>query len=182
MVMMPTGPVGVCLGTSPNHQTIGPQQPGQPPGVPQVGPNGPPRNEGLLMTANAPPNGAPGGYYGMDVPQGPPQQALNVVQPGGSATTSPTGGADPVNPNGNNVQPGGIMGQPQPGAGPQNGFLSQQQQAANAATQSNYSTTGQGTWTGSNTLTYTQAMQPDMQRQGNYCEYNHAIDYHLSVP
>lgn len=176
MVMMPTnGPVGVLLGTSPNHQQTPPQQAGAPPGVsgqPQ-GPTSASRNEGLLMTANAPPNGSAGGYYGMDVSQA--QQPLNV-QPVGAgagpvATTSPAGGADPVNPNG--APGGGLLGQTQPQApgGPPNGYMAQQQQPNSAAAQNNYSTTGQGTWTGSNTLTYTQAMQPDMQRQqGNYCE------------
>lgn len=182
--MMPTnGPVGVCLGTSPNHQTPPQQQqPGQSGGVQQPqGPNGPPRNgaEGLLMTANAPQNGSgsSGGFYGMEVPQA--QQPLNVHPGGGagptaaSTSTSPTGGPDPSNAIGNGVG-GGLLGQSQAQAvaGPPNGYMSQQPpQPNNAAAQNNYSTTGQGTWTGSNTLTYTQAMQPDMQRQqGNYCE------------
>lgn len=166
MVMMPAnGQMGVCLGTSPNQQQT-PPQPGALPGAPQ-GPNGGAAcNDGLLMPANAPPNGS--GYYGMDVPQA--QQSLNV-QPGAAGTgpvdnTSPTGGADPLNPNGNRAV--GVS-QPQ-AAGEQDGYMAQQRQTNSAATQ-NYSTTGQGTWTGANTLTYTQAMQPDMQRQqGNYCK------------
>lgn len=164
--MMPSTGGPVCLGTSPNHQA-----PAAPVGPP-AGLNGGPRNapDGLLMTANPqqqqPPNGSAGGYYGMD---STPQQPLNV-QPGGgpqgpAATTSPTGGGDAANAN-NSVSGGQSQGAP---GGQSNGYLQQQTNSATAA--QTYSTTGQGTWTGSNTLTYTQAMQPDMQRQqGNYCK------------
>lgn len=168
----------MCLGTSPNHQAP------PPPVGPPSGLNGGPRNapDGLLMTANPqqqPPNGSTGGYYGMDTT--PQQQPLNVQPGGGSgpaATNSPTGGGVSGDvANANNSVVGGIVGQSQqsqvPPGGQANGYMQQQQQQqANSGTApQNYSTTGQGTWTGSNTLTYTQAMQPDMQRQqGNYCE------------
>lgn len=174
--MMPNnGPV--CLGTSPNHQTPQQQSQGglQQASQGQGGPNGGPRNNGpdggLLMTANGPPPNGSSGYYGMDVPQ--QQQPLNVQAGGGSgvgpvSTTSPTGGVDVPNPNGNT--PGGGLLTTAQGT-PQNGYMPQPQPNNAAAVQNNYSTTGQGTWTGSNTLTYTQAMQPDLQRQqGNYCE------------
>lgn len=183
MVMMsgngPSG--GVCLGTSPSHQT-----PNQPPG-PGCGvgvpPNGPRTvGDGLLMTVNGPSNGSSvtGAYYDIDSVTQPLQVQPVVGGSAGSvATTSPNGaGVEGLNPNGSQVPGGapggGIIGQTQQAqatSGAANGYAQPQQPPSNVATQ-NYSTTGQGTWTGSNTLTYTQAMQPDMQRQqNNYCEY-----------
>lgn len=66
----------------------------------------------------------------------------------------------------------------------QNGFANQQQPVANVSTGGGQTATpasGQaftgagGTWTGANTLTYTQSMQPPENRNhhNNYCKFFH---------
>lgn len=137
-----------------------------------------PQQQGPISASNGGQSDGSGGYYSAPVAS----QMPNVADPKFNAALNSAGGVQqPISPH---IQQNGFITGGQ-GGGQQQHNYGQQVQGQNAQNANQPNATGggnvsgntaspAGTWTGSSTLTYTQAMQPPDPRTlmpGGYCKY-----------